>query len=98
MNKSQVSETKGGAGGVSTATEPLDAEGYDILSPSHVQDPFPLYARLREEHPIYWDQQYSFWLLTRYADVKAALQAPIKFSSATGVELEGRAENFPPTT
>src|SRR5258708_19798757 len=34
-------------------------------------------------------------MLTRYQDVKAVLRAPRQFSSATGVEIEKRAEQIP---
>jgi cytochrome P450 len=37
----------------------------------------------------------SFWMLTRYQDVKAALRAPRQFSSATGIEIEKRAQQIP---
>src|SRR5258708_7980736 len=36
-------------------------------------------------------------MLTRYQDVKAVLKAPRQFSSATGVEIEKRAEQIPPS-
>lgn len=97
MSLTRINE-KNDAFSLSTGPDRLDGQQYDVLSPAHIQDPFPLYARLREERPVYWDRKYSFWLLARHADVKAVLQAPTKFSSATGTELEGRADKFPPTT
>src|SRR5579884_1821402 len=36
-------------------------------------DPYPFYARLREEAPIHWDDGWNAWVLTRYADVTAVL-------------------------
>src|SRR5215217_193232 len=36
-------------------------------------DPYPTYARLREEAPIYHNEQYDFWALSRHADVEKAL-------------------------
>jgi len=33
-------------------------------------DPFPLYARLREEDPAHWSPRLKAWVLTRYEDVK----------------------------
>jgi len=35
-------------------------------------DPFPLYARLREEDPAHWSPSLKAWVLTRYEDVKRA--------------------------
>ena len=36
-------------------------------------DPYPTYARLREEAPIYYNERYDFWALSRYEDVQAAM-------------------------
>jgi cytochrome P450 family 142 subfamily A polypeptide 1 len=38
-------------------------------------------ARLRREDPVHWDETNGFWLLTRYADVRAASKDPELFSS-----------------
>jgi cytochrome P450 len=36
-------------------------------------DPYPTYARLREEAPIYHNDRYDFWALSRHDDVQRAL-------------------------
>ncbi len=36
-------------------------------------DPYPVYARLREEAPIYHNDRYDFWVLSRHDDVQTAL-------------------------
>ena len=36
-------------------------------------DPYPAYARLRDEAPIYYNDRYDFWALSRYDDVQKAL-------------------------
>jgi cytochrome P450 len=36
-------------------------------------DPYPAYARLREEAPIYYNDRYDFWALSRHDDVQKAL-------------------------
>lgn len=36
-------------------------------------DPYPTYVRLREEAPIYYNQRYDFWALSRHDDVQAAM-------------------------
>ena len=36
-------------------------------------DPYPTYARLRDEAPIYYNQRYDFWALSRHEDVQAAM-------------------------
>jgi cytochrome P450 len=36
-------------------------------------DPYPAYERLREEAPIYYNERYDFWALSRHDDVQKAL-------------------------
>lgn len=48
----------------------------DFLSPEWRQDPYPLYAWLRDHEPAHWSPTWGGWLLTRYADVSAALRDP----------------------
>ena len=36
-------------------------------------DPYPIYERLREEAPIYHNDRYDFWTLSRHEDVQKAL-------------------------
>jgi pimeloyl-[acyl-carrier protein] synthase len=47
---------------------------HDFLSPKWRQDPYPLYAWLRENEPAHWNETWGGWLLTRYADVSGALR------------------------
>jgi cytochrome P450 len=42
-------------------------------SPDYLTDPFPYWRRLREDQPLYRDQQSDFWMLSRYDDVVAVL-------------------------
>ncbi|MGZ4715148.1 MAG: cytochrome P450 [Acidimicrobiales bacterium] len=44
-------------------------------------DPYPTYARLREEAPAYYNDRYDFWALSRHADVEKALVNWQVFSS-----------------
>ncbi len=52
------------------------------------EDPYPVYARLREEAPLYRNEEQDFWALSRHADVTAAFREPTRFSSANGVSLD----------
>src|SRR3954447_6634921 len=36
-------------------------------------DPYPVYERLREEAPVYYNERYDFWALSRHSDVHGAL-------------------------
>jgi cytochrome P450 len=79
----------------SNSTHTMESDTFDPMKSSNLQEPFVYFAKLREKKPVYWNQQYSFWMLTRYQDVRTALRAPQLFSSATGVEIEKRAEQIP---
>src|SRR3954454_25387083 len=39
-------------------------------APAFLADPFPIYARLRDDDPAYWSNYLKGWVLTRYDDVK----------------------------
>ena len=43
---------------------------YKPNDPAVLADPFPLYARLRDEDPAHWSPRLKAWVLTRYEDVK----------------------------
>lgn len=45
-----------------------------LLEPDVLADPYPLYHRLRAEDPVHWDEEMGYWVVTRYADVVAALR------------------------
>lgn len=51
-------------------------------------DPYEIWRRLRDDHPVYRNDRYDFWALSRYADVEAAHRDPRTFSSAHGTVLE----------
>ena len=47
------------------------------------RDPYPLYARLREEEPVSWVPAVQLWLVTRYDDVRQVDLTPELFTAAT---------------
>lgn len=51
-------------------------------TPEFYADPYPVLRRLREEAPVVWSERMGGWLVTRYADVVAALRDPARFSNA----------------
>jgi cytochrome P450 len=51
-------------------------------------DPYPTFARLRDEAPLYYNVEHDFYALSRYADVSRALQDHELFSSARGAIIE----------
>lgn len=65
----------------------MDDPVYDPVSAQSHEDPYPAYARLRDEFPLYYIERHNVWALSRYADVRDALRDWETFSSAQGVEL-----------
>ncbi len=53
-------------------------------------DPYEVYARLREEAPAYWNDELEFWALTRFDDVLEGFRDYATLSSTGGVALEQR--------
>lgn len=47
---------------------------YNPLDPETLLNPYPVYARLRENAPVFWHGGMKSWVLTRYADCKEVLQ------------------------
>jgi cytochrome P450 len=51
-------------------------------------DPYPIWKRLREELPLYYNERYDFYALSRFDDVERALVDWRTYSSARGTVLE----------
>src|ERR1700760_4254740 len=45
---------------------------YDPYLRTIVKDPYPVYKRLRDEAPVYYNKEYDFYAVSRYEDVRAA--------------------------
>jgi cytochrome P450 len=51
-------------------------------------DPHPVWGRMRDEAPLYRNDKYDFWALSRYEDVASGLTDWRSYSSARGTVLE----------
>jgi cytochrome P450 len=47
------------------------------------RDPYPIYARLRDEEPVAWVPAVQLWLVTRFEDVRRVDLTPEVFTAAT---------------
>ena len=61
---------------------------YDPYDYAIDADPHPIFKRLRDEAPVYYNEQYGFWALSRFEDVLAASIDHETFSSARGTVIE----------
>ena len=60
-------------------TDPLVEPGL------HARDPWPVYARLRAEAPVAWNETVGFWALSRHAEVLEVSTDPARFCSGKGI-------------
>jgi cytochrome P450 len=51
-------------------------------------DPYPVWKQLRDEAPLYFNEKYEFYALSRYEDVEKGLNEWQTYSSAQGSVLE----------
>jgi cytochrome P450 len=68
-----------------TAGEPVYWEPFEAR---FITDPYPVYARLREEAPLYYNEKHDFYAVSRYEDVELGLSDWRTFSSSRGSILE----------
>jgi len=52
------------------------------------EDPYPTYARMRAEMPLYRNEEFDFWALSRHEDVLGAFRNPAQLSNRFGVSLD----------
>jgi len=73
-----------------TMTRPVDHKpvNWDPYNPAYFADPYPVLRRLREEAPLYHNEQYGFYAVSRYDDCIAVLGNRDDFISKHGGVLE----------
>ena len=66
---------------------------FDPMSDEYFNDPSEVYRRLRDEAPVYFNERYGFYALSRFEDVAAAHRDWQGFSSSYGVDLSTLSKN-----
>jgi cytochrome P450 len=69
-------------------TRTADDVYYDPWDVELNADPYPMFRRIRENAPLYYNEEHNFYALSRFDDVNRALVDHQTFSSARGVVLE----------
>ena len=64
-----------------------------LLEPPYAGNPYALYQRFRAADPVHWDQRGS-WVLTRYADVVAALRDARLSAERFSLDVSGLPEEM----
>jgi cytochrome P450 len=73
---------------MTSATSPDRPLEWDPLDTRFKADPHPIWRRLRDEAPVYYNPKHDFYALSRFADTDAAHRDARTFSSAHGTVLE----------
>ncbi len=67
----------------------LTAQGLlPLFTPDFYRNPYPAYSALRRRDPVHWDETHQLWVMTRYADVAAALVNPALVRGGGEVTVE----------
>lgn len=72
----------------STSDVLLDPYDYDFH-----EDPYPYYRRLRDEAPLYRNEDQKFWALSRHVDVVQGFRNSTSLSNKHGVSLDPISRN-----
>lgn len=64
-----------------------DTVEFDPFSKEFFEDPTDIYRRLRDEAPVYFNEKYGFYALSRFEDVVMAHRNWQTYSSEHGVDL-----------
>ena len=70
---------------------------FDPYDPATQDDPFPVYDALRRDHPCYRDPAGRFFAISRYEDVREALNRHETYSNAGGIILGSDVSAAPPS-
>ena len=70
---------------MTTTRTPVALDPYDY---AFQEDPYPVYAWLREHEPLHHNPGLDLWALTRHEDVAEALRTEGTFSNSYGVAIE----------
>jgi cytochrome P450 len=62
---------------------------YNPFDPRVIDDPYPVYRRLRDEAPVFRNDELGFWALSRFEDVLAAAHDPRRFTNGGSGALTG---------
>jgi cytochrome P450 len=66
---------------------------YDPFTTEFQENPFPVYKRLRDEAPVYYNEKWDFYALSRFEDVRDAARDPETFKSFEGIDIDDTAKD-----
>jgi cytochrome P450 len=74
--------------GMHTMTDPADGLYYDPYDFDIDVDPYPIWKRMRDESPLYYNERHDFFALSRFDDVRECITDWKTYISGKGSVLE----------
>jgi cytochrome P450 len=71
-----------------TASEAVQSPVLNPYDYDFHEDPYPCYKRLRDEAPLYRNEELGFWALSRHRDVLQGFRNSTTLSNSEGVSLD----------
>jgi len=68
---------------------------YDPYDRAFIDNPYPLYQRLRDQAPLFHDTERNLWVLSRYTDVLEGVRDHAALISSEGQSIDGSDKGFP---
>lgn len=68
---------------------------FDPQALSELPDPYPIFADLRENHPVHYSPERDLWVVSRYEDVRRILLDAETFASGKGTVPTGFVAGMP---
>ncbi len=66
---------------------------FDLYDHAIQDDPYPTYARMRAEAPLFHNEEHDYWVMSRHADLHKAWRTDDVYSNRMGVTLDKSAWN-----
>src|SRR5438067_8151081 len=67
---------------------------YDPYDKVIDEDPYPLWRRMRDEQPLYYNEKYDFYAVSRFVDVDKVSTEWKSYISSRGTTFEGLKANM----
>lgn len=67
---------------------------YDPFVHAMVHDPYPLYRKLRDDHPVYHNPERDLWAISRFEDVQQVARNWQAFANSGGADVDAGPQWF----
>jgi cytochrome P450 len=64
------------------SARPSASPEFDPFDPAFLADPYPWFARYREQHPVFYSRELDYWVLSRYQDVRTVFRDTTTYSAS----------------